>query len=209
MRRGQFAWNPVAGWTSSRIELALNTGHPRQAEDKDGFEDEDGCPDPDNDKDHIPDALDKCPNDPETYNGFEDDDGCPDKGGRVIVFKHHVNLLDKVYFLKGKREVDPVSSPLLDAVAATLIGHPGITLVEMTGHAAANEARGSALAGARAAAVRDALIARNVPASRLVTRSYGSTQPVCSAKDETCASKNRRVEFVILSRTDELSLPAR
>lgn len=64
-------------------------------EDKDQFQDEDGCPDPDNDKDEICDpwvsekvqldtyknlchGIDKCPNDPETKNGFEDEDGCPD-----------------------------------------------------------------------------------------------------------------------------------
>ncbi|HEY4241144.1 MAG TPA: thrombospondin type 3 repeat-containing protein [Kofleriaceae bacterium] len=47
-------------------------------EDKDGFEDDDGCPDDDNDKDGIPDAVDKCPNDAEDHDGFEDDDGCPD-----------------------------------------------------------------------------------------------------------------------------------
>ena len=44
----------------------------------DGFQDDDGCPDPDNDKDGIPDKLDKCPNDPEDKDGFEDADGCPD-----------------------------------------------------------------------------------------------------------------------------------
>jgi outer membrane protein OmpA-like peptidoglycan-associated protein len=51
---------------------------PDDPEDKDGFEDEDGCPDPDNDKDGIPDVADKCPNDPEDKDGFEDLDGCPD-----------------------------------------------------------------------------------------------------------------------------------
>ncbi|HEY2901138.1 MAG TPA: OmpA family protein [Polyangia bacterium] len=51
---------------------------PDLAEDKDGFEDEDGCPDPDNDKDGIPDLRDKCPNLPEDKDGFEDEDGCPD-----------------------------------------------------------------------------------------------------------------------------------
>jgi OOP family OmpA-OmpF porin len=51
---------------------------PELAEDKDGFEDEDGCPDLDNDKDGIPDAQDKCPNKPETVNGIDDDDGCPE-----------------------------------------------------------------------------------------------------------------------------------
>jgi len=51
---------------------------PRVPEDKDGFQDEDGCPDDDNDGDGILDAADKCPNDPEDKDGFEDEDGCPD-----------------------------------------------------------------------------------------------------------------------------------
>ncbi len=51
---------------------------PKQAEDKDGFEDEDGCPDPDNDGDRVADKKDKCPGQKEDIDGFEDDDGCPD-----------------------------------------------------------------------------------------------------------------------------------
>jgi len=51
---------------------------PDEPEDRDGFQDDDGCPDPDNDGDGIPDALDKCPNEPEDFDGFQDDDGCPD-----------------------------------------------------------------------------------------------------------------------------------
>jgi outer membrane protein OmpA-like peptidoglycan-associated protein len=51
---------------------------PNDPEDKDGFEDDDGCPDPDNDKDGIPDVKDKCPLEPEDKDGFEDEDGCPD-----------------------------------------------------------------------------------------------------------------------------------
>lgn len=52
---------------------------PDVAEDKDGFEDEDGCPDYDNDADGIPDVKDQCPNEPEDMDGFQDTDGCPDK----------------------------------------------------------------------------------------------------------------------------------
>jgi hypothetical protein len=51
---------------------------PLVPEDKDGFQDDDGCPDDDNDGDHRPDAVDKCPNEAEDIDGFEDDDGCPD-----------------------------------------------------------------------------------------------------------------------------------
>jgi len=51
---------------------------PADPEDQDGYEDEDGCPDPDNDKDGILDVNDACPNEPEDRDGFEDSDGCPD-----------------------------------------------------------------------------------------------------------------------------------
>ena len=51
---------------------------PTQPEDKDGWQDEDGCPDPDNDGDGILDATDKCPNEPEDKDNFQDEDGCPD-----------------------------------------------------------------------------------------------------------------------------------
>src|SRR6185436_6241873 len=44
----------------------------------DGFQDADGCPDPDNDQDGILDVDDKCPNNPENMNGVEDHDGCPE-----------------------------------------------------------------------------------------------------------------------------------
>ncbi|HET7499454.1 MAG TPA: OmpA family protein, partial [Kofleriaceae bacterium] len=80
---------------------------PTEPEDRDGFEDDDGCPDPDNDKDGVLDAADACPMQPgitelkgcpavdtdgdgipdhqdacptqaEDKDGFEDGDGCPD-----------------------------------------------------------------------------------------------------------------------------------
>jgi outer membrane protein OmpA-like peptidoglycan-associated protein len=51
---------------------------PTQAEDKDGFEDEDGCPELDNDKDGVEDADDQCPLEAEDKDGDKDDDGCPD-----------------------------------------------------------------------------------------------------------------------------------
>jgi outer membrane protein OmpA-like peptidoglycan-associated protein len=51
---------------------------PDVPEDKDGFQDKDGCPDPDNDQDTILDREDKCPNDKEDFDDFEDADGCPE-----------------------------------------------------------------------------------------------------------------------------------
>jgi large repetitive protein len=52
---------------------------PNEAEDKDMFEDGDGCPDVDNDNDGISDEKDKCALDAEDRDRFEDEDGCPER----------------------------------------------------------------------------------------------------------------------------------
>lgn len=67
---------------------------PLDPEDLDGFQDEDGCPDPDNDGDGIVDKIDACPNTPGPISnrgcpvldrdgdGLPDDqDKCPDQAG--------------------------------------------------------------------------------------------------------------------------------
>jgi outer membrane protein OmpA-like peptidoglycan-associated protein len=51
---------------------------PDDPEDFDGFQDGDGCPDPDNDQDGILDVDDRCPNVPEDRDGDNDEDGCPE-----------------------------------------------------------------------------------------------------------------------------------
>lgn len=51
---------------------------PDAEEDEDVFEDDDGCPDPDNDGDAVLDVDDLCPCHPEDVDGWEDSDGCPD-----------------------------------------------------------------------------------------------------------------------------------
>lgn len=51
---------------------------PDEPEDVDGFEDSNGCPDPDNDGDGVADTDDTCPDIAEDADGFEDADGCID-----------------------------------------------------------------------------------------------------------------------------------
>lgn len=50
---------------------------PFEAEDFDGFQDDDGCPDDDNDQDGTPDSRDSCPNIAAGIDGFPGKDGCP------------------------------------------------------------------------------------------------------------------------------------
>ncbi len=67
------AWTPSSsGSTVASAACALGP------EDFDGFQDEDGCLDADDDGDGILDGPDVCPGEAETRNGFEDADGCPD-----------------------------------------------------------------------------------------------------------------------------------
>ncbi len=47
-----------------------------ESEDKDSYQDEDGCPDLDNDGDGIADSDDQCPDEAEDKDGFKDADGC-------------------------------------------------------------------------------------------------------------------------------------
>ncbi len=51
---------------------------PTEAEDEDGWEDGDGCPEADNDGDGLLDEDDPCPIEAEDVDNFEDEDGCPD-----------------------------------------------------------------------------------------------------------------------------------
>jgi OmpA-OmpF porin, OOP family len=175
---------------------------PNDPEDKDGFQDQDGCPDPDNDKDRILDVDDTCPNDPETYNGFQDEDGCPDRGS-VIIEENEILILEKIYFATDSAEILSRSFPIVDAVAATLIGNPQITLVEVQGHA---DERGAddynlRLTSDRAASVVHALGQRGVDLKRLRSGGYGERCPVDPKHTPEAWDKNRRVEFKII-RTD-------
>ena len=72
------AFHPKASDSDGDGIFDEKDGCPSEAEDLDGFEDQDGCPDPDNDNDGFTDLYDQCPNEPEDINQYEDDDGCPD-----------------------------------------------------------------------------------------------------------------------------------
>ena len=73
----EYAWKPNPDRDGDGI-MNLQDDCPDVAEDADGFEDGDGCPDDDNDKDRILDKDDQCPDEAEDYDSYQDVDGCPD-----------------------------------------------------------------------------------------------------------------------------------
>jgi outer membrane protein OmpA-like peptidoglycan-associated protein len=165
---------------------------PTVAEDRDGFEDGDGCPDLDNDHDRILDENDKCPNEPETYNGFDDDDGCPDKGSAHF-WKPDVTT-DPIDFDEGSSAIGADAARFLDALAVAIIENPRLGMVTVVGHADRRERHASKLAIKRAGAVRDALAARGVSSERLRTQAAVRDVIAC-ARGVDCARIRRRVEF--------------
>lgn len=200
---------------------------PAEAEDKDGFEDEDGCPDPDNDKDGILDVDDKCPNEAEDADGFEDEDGCPDpdndkdgipdtsdkcpneagpasndgcppKFNLISVTRDKIELKQAIFFQTGQSVILAKSNGLLGEVAAALLARPTMR-VQIEGH---TDNRGGRsfnlrLSQARADSVKAYLVSKGIASDRMESKGYGPDQPIDSNKTIAGRERNRRVEFMI------------
>jgi OOP family OmpA-OmpF porin len=200
---------------------------PDEPEDADGFEDNDGCPDPDNDQDGIPDTADKCPNEPEDMDGFEDDDGCPDpdndkdgvldtadkcpnepgpasndgcppKFELINVTQDKIELKQAIFFRTAKAVILPKSFALLDEVATALRSRPAMH-VRIEGHTdmRGGHAYNLRLSQARADSVKAYLVGKGISSDRMEAKGYGSDQPIENNKTAAGRERNRRVEFMI------------
>ncbi len=173
---------------------------PVTKEDRDGFEDDDGCPEVDNDRDGVDDGKDKCPFAAESINGIKDDDGCPDVGAAVVHVRKGAVVLDEtVQFKTASAALLPVSLKLLKQVAAVLKAERALS-IEIQGH---TDDTGSAttnikLSQQRAEAIRAALVKAGVAQARLVAKGYGPTRPRASNVSAEGREQNRRVEFLII-----------
>jgi outer membrane protein OmpA-like peptidoglycan-associated protein len=174
---------------------------PDEPEDKDGFEDEDGCPDPDNDKDGIPDKADACPNEPETVNGFEDEDGCPDSAP-IVVKENRILLTEKVLFDTSRARVNAEGRPSLAAVFNLWKQHPEWDYLVVDGYADRHGPDGFNLwlSHLRAERAIKVLVEMGFPAEKLRIRAFGHRQLRVQGDDEESDRQNRRVEFVIVKK---------
>jgi outer membrane protein OmpA-like peptidoglycan-associated protein len=169
---------------------------PKRPEDRDGFQDGDGCPDIDNDLDRVLDVADKCPTETENLNGFRDQDGCPDQlPAKVAALE---GVLDAKFNSAGTR-LSGSSKRRLNQVAEVLKKHRSV-LIEISGHSdnRGDEEKNVELSQRRADAVRDYLTRRGVYENRLRAIGYGSAIPVADNLTGRGRRKNRRVELRIV-----------
>jgi OOP family OmpA-OmpF porin len=175
---------------------------PCMAEDVDGFDDADGCPELDNDQDGMHDACDACPNEAETYLHADTREGCPDTAG-VVAESATLAPDHTIYFTAQSSRISAQALPVVDAVALVLAENPRFVRVAVQGNAATNERGAEALAVARATAVHAALVERGVDPGRLLIVGQGSDQPLDPGTTREAHARNRRVTFVVDQVTPE------
>ena len=115
-----------------------------------------------------------------------------------------IAVSDRLLFEVGKSEVKPEAGKALDQVADILkTPKYAMTNVLVEGHTdnQGSSAYNDKLSNARAVAVRQALVARNVPVNRLIAKGYGFSEPVAANDNDSNRQKNRRVEVVFPQET--------
>lgn len=109
-----------------------------------------------------------------------------------------------VTFALDSAELRPGAIAELNEAVALLNLHSEISRVEVAGHTCdlGPAAYNQRLSERRAQAVRNFLVDNGVSADRLVVRGYGEDRPKVRNTSESNRQQNRRVELVVLERTD-------
>ena len=113
--------------------------------------------------------------------------------------------LGDVLFAFNKSELTPQAGPRLDKLASFLKQFPQRKLlVEGYTDAVGTDAYNLELSERRAEAIREALVARGVDTTRVVTKGYGKAFPVADNANVDGRAVNRRVEVVIADENGNL-----
>lgn len=168
---------------------------PTLAEDRDGWDDTDGCIDPDDDADGWMDEDDVCPREPEDRDGYADTDGCPDPDDDgdglldaddrcprapgldfqhgcpqlVTVTAERITFVWPIEFAEGLAALPVSAGGALEEIARTMAVDDGLSRWRVAVRAVPASRRddGTALALARAQSIVAGLVAHEVAASRL------------------------------------------
>jgi outer membrane protein OmpA-like peptidoglycan-associated protein len=198
-------------------------GCPDQREDRDLFQDADGCLDADNDGDGIDDPQDACPREAEDRDGTEDGDGCPEPDAEGVpeardrcaagpgsasiqgcpplsepepVAEPSVEF-GEVLFAHRRDHAAPSSMPTLHAVLSILHNHPQLKRVRVEGHADDSDdpTFNDELSARRTRHVAQWLTHHGIAPERLELVACGRRYPRLDEPSESARVGNRRVEF--------------
>ena len=181
---------------------------PDQPEDKDGVDDEDGCPEDDVDNDGVPDAVDYCPKEPGEPSADPEKNGCPQFIRRVSG-STEIQILQQIQFANARADILPVSFKILDEVVKLLKANADIKHVDIEGH---TDNRGAAklnekLSNDRANSVMKYLAQHGIAEDRLSAAGYGPQRPIADNDTADGRQKNRRVEFHIVDQKGAAPAP--
>ena len=156
---------------------------PQQAENKNGVEDEDGCPDP---AVLDPDRITDSPPDPSA----------------PLTLEQVVTLPAPIEFKFDTAIMLPGAEVYLLQVLDILKKHPEVEKLEIQGHTSAEGGPeyNLRLSNDRAKAVYQWLVDHGIDGQRLVPRGYGLTVPLFPNDTEQHRQRNRRVQFRMLQQ---------
>ncbi len=117
-----------------------------------------------------------------------------------VPYEGLTTILD-VNFDTGKDNIKKESAKVIDRVHKMMSQNPKMT-IELRGHtdSKGNKDKNLKLSQDRADAVRNALVKKGIDGTRIKATGYGDTMPMESNDTETGRAKNRRTEFIVLSK---------
>lgn len=112
--------------------------------------------------------------------------------GKVLVLK-------ELIFQQGRAKISESSFTELDKVVVMMNQNPNM-IIQLEGH---TDTRGDPkanlkLSQTRVDAVKDYLVSKDIPKSKVKTKAFGGTQPISNENTEEAHRLNRRVELRIL-----------
>jgi outer membrane protein OmpA-like peptidoglycan-associated protein len=106
--------------------------------------------------------------------------------------------MSDVLFDTGSSTLKPGAREKLAKISGIVLAHPGLSL-QIEGHtdSVGTDEFNQELSGRRADAVRDYLAQEGVPASSMIAKGFGKTQPVATNDTPEGRQRNRRVELIV------------